>query len=472
MGALACLFLENDKAKISALGTSLLQLGLTIAAMVLFNPAGGVQLEHNAWWVQPLGISYHVGMDGLSLLMVLLTNALVPLIFLSAFGNKYEQSHKLYALMLVMQSALVGVFTALDGFLFYIFWELALIPIWFICLLWGNGERRIPITLKFFIYTLAGSLLMLIGLIYVYLQTPVPHSFEWQALVATNLSPDAQGWVFWAFFLAFAIKMPLFPFHTWQPDTYVTAPTPGTMLLSGIMLKMGIYGLMRWLLPLAPEGVTTWAPLTCTLAVIGVVHASVIALMQTDLKRLLAYSSMAHVGLIGAGLLAFNFQGLQGATIQMLAHGVNVVALFLVVDILERRYETRHINAFGGIALHEPRFAVLFFVVMLGSIAVPLSNGFIGEFMLLNGLFAFNKALAALAGLSVILGAAYMLRVYQKTMMGENNAAPNDAPLMSKADCYVLLSVALLVLLMGVYPKPILDLAEPAIRQILQVAGR
>ncbi len=341
IAGIAAFTMQGNLAKRMALMASIAELCVAAAAVVLFNPLGGMQFVADMPWISSLGISFHVGIDGIGLLMVLLTAVLMPLIVLSAAKKDYPG--RFYGLMLLMQAALMGVFTALDGFLFYVFWELALIPIWFICLLWG-GENRVPVTLKFFIYTLAGSLFMLIGLIYLYLQTPAPHSFDIQALYKVSLSSAAQGWVFWSFFLAFAIKMPLFPFHTWQPDTYTTAPPQGTMLLSGIMLKMGIYGVIRWLLPVAPQAATDWMPFVIGLAVIGTVYTSVIALMQKDLKRLVAYSSIAHVGVIAAGMFSLTFQGLQGAVIQMLAHGINVVALFYIIDIIQSKSHTRDIE--------------------------------------------------------------------------------------------------------------------------------
>lgn len=472
LGGLISFALSDEKAKINAIAIAVIELILALAAMYIFNPAGnGLQFAYNIPWVSSLGISFKVGMDGISLLMVLLTAGLMPLILLSTFRNSYDGAAKLYGLMLLMQSALIGVFTSFDGFLFYIFWELALIPIYFICLLWG-GERRVPITLKFFIYTLAGSLFMLIGLIYLYLQTPLPHSFDITALYNTALDANAQMWVFWAFFLAFAIKMPIFPFHTWQPDTYVTAPTPGTMLLSGIMLKMGIYGLIRWLLPVVPQGAAASMGFCMALAVIGVVYASIIALMQRDMKRLVAYSSIAHVGIIGAGALSLTYNGLQGAVVQMLAHGINVVALFLIVDIFEQYDKNRDIESFGGIAQRDIRFAVLFFIVMLGAIALPLTNGFVGEFMLLYGVFSYSPTMAAVAGLSIILGAAYMLRFFQKTMMGNTNTLTEGKTFVGSSEMAVLVPCAILVLVMGIYPKPILDVAAPAVQQILSIIGR
>lgn len=466
IAGIAALAMQGNAAKRLALIAAIAELCLAIAVAVLFNPSGGMQFIADVPWVASLGINFHVGIDGLGLPMVLLTAALMPLIVLSAVRKEYPG--RFYGLMLLMQAALMGVFTALDGFLFYVFWELALIPIWFICLLWGD-ENRVPVTLKFFIYTLAGSLFMLLGLIYLYLQTPAPHSFDIQALYKVSLSLGAQGWVFWAFFLAFAIKMPLFPFHTWQPDTYTTAPTQGTMLLSGIMLKMGIYGAIRWLLPVVPQGVADWMDFAIGIAVVGTVYASVIALMQKDIKRLVAYSSIAHVGVIAAGMFSLNFQGLQGAVIQMIAHGVNVVGLFFIIDIIQTQTRTRDIDELGGIASQDTRFAVLAFIVTLGAIALPLTNGFVGEFLLFYGLSQYSLVWTAIAGLSIILGAAYMLRFYQKSMFGETNFNTLDRKYVGANEMAVLVPIACLILLLGIYPKPLLDVSAPAIEGILQV---
>src|SRR5688572_11184949 len=296
----------------------------------MFNPQGGMQFVFDEYWIENLGISFKFGLDGVGLLMVLLTNTLVPLIIYSSFNREIRDYKNYYSLIFLMQFALIGVFSSLDGFLFYVFWELALIPIWFICLLWG-GADRVRITLKFFIYTLSGSLIMLVGLIYLYLQTPGTHSFDIESFYALTLTPEQQGWLFWTFFAAFAIKIPIFPLHTWQPDTYTIAPTQGTMLLSGIMLKMGLYGIIRWMIPVLPQGIMEWSWLAILLSVVGIVYASAMAIAQRDFKRLIAYSSIAHVGLIAAGIFSLNMMGLQGAVFQMISHGVNAVGLFFIV---------------------------------------------------------------------------------------------------------------------------------------------
>jgi NADH-quinone oxidoreductase subunit M len=412
-------------------------------------------------WVPALGIEFNVNMTGVGLLMVFLTVALVPLILATA--NRSDFDNRFFALAMMMQGALVGVFTAYDGFLFYIFWELALIPIWFICLIWGE-EGRQRITLKFFIYTLGGSLFMLLGLITLYLNTPevngVAHSFDWNSLrmAGSSLSPMSQNWVFWSIFVAFAIKMPIFPFHTWQPDTYTNAPAQGTMLLSGIMLKMGVYGAMVWLLPMAPAAAEQWKWLVVVLSVIGVVYGSIIALQQTDLKRLAAYSSFAHVGLIGAGVFAHTYTSYDGAVMQMLAHGFNVVALFYIIDIVEQKTKTRKIHALGGIAKTDPVFATLAFIVVLGSVAMPLTNAFVGEFMLLLGLFGVYPWASIIAGLTIILGAIYMLNLYRNVFFGEASAETAAITFTDGNVVFVLGTIAFLIVFMGIAPKLFMDL--------------
>ncbi|MBK7387907.1 MAG: NADH-quinone oxidoreductase subunit M [Bacteroidetes bacterium] len=453
-----------------ALLLSFLPLAATIWHATMFDPNGGMQFVFDKWWVESMGISFKVGMDGLSLLMVLLTNVLVPIIIFSTFDRDIVDFKNFYSLIFLMQFALVGVFTSLDGFLFYIFWELALLPIWFICLLWG-GADRIRITLKFFIYTLSGSLFMLVALIYLYLQTPLPHTFSLDSFYELALTPSQQGWIFWGFFLAFAIKIPIFPLHTWQPDTYTNAPTQGTMLLSGIMLKMGLYGIIRWMVPVIPDGIAEWAWLAMGLSVVGIVYASAMAIAQKDFKRLIAYSSIAHVGLIAAGIFSMNMMGMQGAVFQMLSHGVNAVGLFFIADILIDRYGNREMKDMGGIAHVSSPFAITFTIILLGSVALPLTNGFVGEFMLLNGVFQYSGWLALFAGLTVIFGAVYMLRAYQRIMLGEAGEASKSFRALTSNEKILLYIIVALVIVNGVYPKPLLDIAGPSLSAILAKAG-
>lgn len=469
------LFLLKDKgSKQLALSFSLVPFILALAAYFQFtHNSDSHNLFLNCTWIENMGIRFSIALDGMSLLLVLLTTFLVPLIILSSFQNEITKPGAFYGLILLMEMALIGVFMANDGFLFYVFWELALIPIYFICLLWG-GENRGRITFKFFVYTLFGSLFMLIGLVYLYNHTYTLAGTKSWAITdlyaaGKSLTESQQSAVFWLIFIAFAIKMPIFPLHTWQPDTYVTAPTQGTMLLSGIMLKMGTFGVIKWLLPMVPLGLEKWGGTAITLSIIGIIYASCIAIVQKDYKRLIAYSSIAHVGLISAGILTANQQGVQGAIIQMLGHGVNVVGLFLIADILLRHTGTREMDKLGGIRSMNGNFSVMFLIILLGSVALPLTNGFIGEFLLINGIYQYNAIMAGFAGLTVILGAVYMLRSYQAIMLGERRDAAITFGSLAGSDKVVLITVCLAIIVFGVYPKPLNDLAEPAVKQLLAI---
>lgn len=465
-GAIITYFIKGGAAKISALGFALVSLCTTIGLLTQFTPDATTQFAVNYPWIQQLGINFHAGIDGISMITVILTNVLMPLIILSSFKHEYKNANVFYALVLFMQSGLLLVFTALDGFLFYIGWEAALIPIYFICAMWG-GKDRIKVNMKFFVYTIAGSLFMLLGIIYLYLQNPA-HNFDIVEFYKLNLDSYQQGWIFWAFFIAFAIKMPIFPFHTWQPDTYTEAPTPGTMLLSGIMLKMGIYGVIRWLLPVVPQGVNDWVCVAMILAVIGIVYASLIAFTQKEAKRLVAYSSIGHVGLIAAGIFTLNTQGMQGVMVQMLSHGINVIGLFFVLDIISSRLKTNKIEELGGLAKVAPQLAIVFLIIVLGTVALPGTNGFIGEFLLLYSVYDYNIWLGAIAGLTIIFGAVYMLRMYQKVMLGATNDLTITFTDIKGTEKVVLYTICALIIVMGVYPKPILHLSEAAVQQLLE----
>jgi NADH-quinone oxidoreductase subunit M len=464
------LILKPQQAKMWALAASIIELIVSIVVAFSFDKNGGLQYAVNIPWIASLGLSFSVAIDGISLLLVLLTTVLVPFIILSSFSNNYEKPSTFYGLILMMQMALVGVFTARDGLLFYLFWEAALIPIYFICLIWGGADRG-KITLKFFIYTLAGSLFMLVGLVYLYFLTPGDHTFDINALYAAgnSLGSYEQGLIFWAMFIAFAIKMPVFPFHTWQPDTYTTAPTQGTMLLSAIMLKMGIYGVIRWLLVLVPAGVAEWGLTAAIISVIGIIYGSCIAIVQKDLKRLIAYSSIAHVGLISAGLFTLSVTGIQGAMIQMLSHGILVFALFFIVDIIQRRTQTSELIKLGGIRNSAPIFTTVFVIIMLGSVALPSTSGFIGEFLLISSLIQYELAIGIVAGLTIILGAIYMLRSFQQSMSGEATATTATFADLTGHEKLVLYPIVILVIFIGVYPAPLLEISESAVKNIVEL---
>lgn len=461
------LALRGGAVKRVALIASLAEFGLATYLFTAFRPDTSSQFALSFDWIKSAGIQFAIGVDGISILLLLLSTLLVPLIILSTFHHSYKNPSSFYALILAMQAALVGVFVAKDAFLFYFFFEAALIPIYFIAALWG-GENRIAVTFKFFIYTIFGSLFMLLALVYLYLQTPGTHSSLISAFYELNLSAAQQSWLFWALFIAFAIKMPVFPFHTWQPDTYVESPTPATMLLAGIMLKMGTYGLIRLLLPVVPEGVHQWGTVVIILSVIGIVYGSIIAIQQQDMKRLVAYSSFAHVGLMSAGIFSLTLDGLQGSLIQMLAHGINVVGLFFIVEIIFSRTQSRDLRQLGGITQHSPVLSVFFIILVLGSVALPLTNGFIGEFLLLKGVFTYNAWIGVVAGTTIILGAVYTLRMVQKSMFGLQTATTEQFTDVNTNEILVLIPLAILVFWIGLFPNVFLKLTEPAVADLLR----
>lgn len=441
----------------------MVMLVLTGVAWIDFVPDGGVQSYFEWDWVPSLGVDFTLGYDGISFLLVALCNLLIPIIIL----HRTDKESHFYALILMMQSGLNGVFLAQDGLTFYIFWELALIPIWFISAIWG-GKDAIRVTLKFFIYTFSGSLLMLAALVYVYLQTPGVHSFLIKDWIALDLAPEAQTWVFWFMFIAFAIKMPVFPFHTWQADTYTEAPAQGTMLLSGIMLKMGIYGVIRWMIPVVPQASADHLYLAVGLAVAGVVYAGVIAIMQDDMKRLVAWSSVSHVGLIAAGAMLYSDKGLSGSIFQMLSHGITAVGLFVMIDLIEQRTHHRQLHALGGIVKQAPWLTILSMIIIMGAVAVPLTHGFVGEFLLLNALYELGWTWALIAGLTIIFCAVYMLRMAQFSFFGpvhENCLHFKD---LNGREFTVMFVLALMVVLLGVFPQPVFDIVQPSIQQLIE----
>jgi NADH-quinone oxidoreductase subunit M len=453
----------------SALIVSLTEFALSLLALLNFKNSGFPEMSVSLPWIKGIGVNFHFAMDGISLLLVLLTTFLFPVILLASASCQTRRLNIFYGLILIMEASMVGVFTARDGIVFYVFWELALVPAYFITALWG-GKDRIRITFKFFIYTIAGSLLMLGALIWLYLHTPDPHSAEFSALYKVASSRANQMWLFAAFFLAFAIKIPVVPFHTWQPDIYTEAPAAGSMILAGVMLKMGIYGIIRLLIPLCRDAFSTFQTEIIIMIVAGIIYASIIALRQNDLKRLIAWSSIAHVGLISAGVISLNPIAFTGAVIQMISHGINVVGLFVVIDIIQSRFNSRDISQLGGIAKTIPSLGIILMVVMMGTIAVPLTNGFVGEFMLLTGLFKYNAWIAVFASTTIIFSAVYMLKMYQKVMLGP--VAPQQPDYLKKLtlnELSALIPVLIMVLWIGCYPKPFLGLIEPAAKTILNL---
>lgn len=467
IGAVATLVSGDKLASKVALLFSLVAFGLSINLLLQFNQGTDIGFVSN-WIVNPK-VALALKADGLSMAMVLLTTALTPLIILSSFGNSFNNSKNFYALVLFMAFAMVGTFLAADGLLYYIFWELALIPIYFIALIWGNGDvdERKKAVVKFFIYTLAGSLFMLVGFAYLYSKAG---SFLLEDLYKLELSHCEQFWIFFAFFLAYAIKIPIIPFHTWQAKVYQKAPTVGTMLLSGIMLKMGLYSVIRWQLPIAPDAAKEYMLILIGLSIAGVIYGSIVALRQKDLKKLLAYSSLAHVGLIAAGCYTLTADGLNGAVYQMIAHGFVIVGLFFAAEVIFRRFETRKIDELGGIRSQASGFTSMFMILVLASVALPGTYNFVGEFTVLYSLSQVNIWFAVIGGTTIILGAYYMLKMFQNVMLGETNTKVFKDVNVSEAIVFV--AIIGFLLFFGLYPKPINDLVNPAIKEILAVINR
>ena len=467
LGAFAT-YLAGDKlASKVALFFGLVAAGASIVLLNHYNLGENISFIHQ-WITQP-SISFALKADGLSMAMLLLTTILTPIIIFSSFGNDYKNSKSFYALILFMSFAMAGTFLASDGLLYYIFWELSLIPIYFIALVWGNGdaEERKKAVVKFFIYTLAGSLFMLVAFVYLYQQAG---SLLLEDLYKLNLSATEQLWIFLAYFLAYAIKIPLIPFHTWQANVYQKASTAGTMLLSEIMLKMGLYSIIRWQLPLAPLAAKEYRYIFIGLGIAGVIYGSIVALRQKDLKKLLAYSSLAHVGLIAAGTYTLTLDGFRGAVLQMIAHGFVVVGLFFIAEIIFRRYETRVIAEMGGIRSQTPKFTSMFLILVMASISLPSTFNFVGEFTVLYSLSQINIWFAILGGTTIILGAYYMLRMFQHAMLGETNSKLFAD--VSINEGITLVAIIVVLLFFGLYPKPIIDLITPSLEEILNQINR
>ena len=461
-------FVKGRTASWLALASTLVSLGWTICMISGYAMDGSTVNLVDAEWLKFAGIRFTLGYDGIALMMVLLTNLALPIILLASWDRNYGKSPLYLGLSLLMQAALVGVFLAQDGILFYVFWELALIPIYFISAIWG-GENKNRITLKFFIYTFFGSIFMLVGLLLWKSYGSSTNGFAWMSLVQSQIPSDIAFWAFLGFALAFAIKLPLFPFHTWQPDTYTVAPAGGTMLLSGIMLKMGLFGFIKWALPLVPHVGENMMHFLSVLAVIGIVYGSIIAIKQNDMKRLVAFSSMAHVGLIAAGIFTQSLEGLQGAIIQMLNHGITAIGLFFVIDVIERRMETRELTLLSGIAKVSPVFAVMTLILVMGSVAVPLTNGFVGEFILLKSVFDSNSTLGVIAGLTIIFCAVYLLRMVQFSLFGPSNAQNEKFTPLTWAEGIGLGTLCFFVLWIGINPDPFFGLTERSVSNLLSL---
>lgn len=423
-------------------------------------------------WITGLGIYYYVGVDGLSLLLVLLTTFLSLIAVIASFSDIKKYVRGYYASILLLETGMIGVFVAADMILFYIFWEAMLIPMYFIIGVWG-GPRRIYSALKFFLYTLVGSLLMLVGIIALYkinIMQGGEATFEISKFYGINIEPSIQVWLFLAFAIAFAIKVPIFPFHTWLPDAHVEAPTAGSVLLAGILLKMGTYGFIRFCIPIFPSATNKFSLLVIVLSIIGIIYGALMSLVQVDIKRLVAYSSVSHLGFVMLGIFVFNMQGMEGAIIQMVNHGLSTGALFLIVGMLYERRHTRMMDDYGGLAKAMPLLFPFFMIITLSSIGLPLLNGFVGEFLILVGAFKTKSIYAVFAATGVILSAYYMLRMYKKVMFGpldkEENKRLAD---INRRELGILIAVVVFVILIGIYPNIFLRSMDATADHILQI---
>ncbi len=453
---------DAAKAKNWALLSSVITLIVAVTG-IFYLPAH--QLSYDKAWLPNIGSRFTLMTDGMGKMLCLLTAIGFPVIFGATYKNNYKNPGSFYGLMLLSQAGLLGVFLSADALLFYFFWELALIPVYFLCSFWG-GEKRIAVTFKFFVYTFLGSLLMLVGILYLYFHNP-EHSFTLESFYHIKLAPVQEGFIFWLFFIAFAIKMPIFPFHTWQPDAYEQSPTATTMVMSGIMVKMGIFAVVRWLLPVFPHASEHFAHLIIILCITGMLYASLIAIRQDNIKRLIAYSSIAHIGLMCAALFVQNKTGMEGVMIQMFNHGINVIGLWIVADVIEQQLGTSRFSDLGGLAQKTPVMAILLVVMALANIALPLTNAFVGEFLMFNGLFQFNIWMAAVAGISVILAAIYTLSMVQKILYGNSSDITAKATEISGNVQWMLIILVIVVLVLGVYPQPLINLTKDTVNAIL-----
>ena len=481
-GALAMLLIGNADGRRNGvirwltLAVTVATFAVTVVIWAGFDGASSeFQFVERYPWIPAFGIDYYLGVDGISLLLVVLTSFLTPIALLSSWGSIDRKVKEFSVFMLVLEAAMIGVFVSLDLFLFYVFWDAMLVPMYFLIGIWGY-DQRIYAAIKFMLYTMAGSVLMLVailGLAYLHSAATGTYSFDLLKLYTLDIAPQTQAWFFLAFTVAFAIKVPLFPFHTWLPDAHVQAPTAGSVILAGVLLKMGTYGLLRFSFPLFPDAAAYFAPVLAVLAVIGIVYGALVAMVQPDMKKLVAYSSVSHLGVVVLGLCAMNVQGVQGSVMQMLNHGISTGGLFMIVGMLSDRRHTRLISEYGGLKAVTPKLVAAFLIITLASIALPFTNGFVGEFLIFVGAFRWSPKLTAFAATGVILSAVYMLWMFQRVNYGPiRNEHNRTLPDLTPREWAMTVPIVALAIFMGVYPNLFLKPMEASVNRVIEMVNR
>ena len=476
VGAFVLLFIKKENLGALRAVTFIFSIVEFIISLPLFfafdTTTATMQFVESIWWIQSYGISYKLGIDGISLLLVLLTTFLTVLCILCSWSAITFRVKEYMMSFLFLETGMLGALMALDLILFYVFWEVMLIPMYLLIGVWGDPKRRIYAAVKFFLFTMAGSVLMLVAILAVYfinLKVTGKATFDVLELYKATIPIQTQYWLFGAFALAFAIKVPMFPFHTWLPDAHTEAPTAGSVILAGVLLKMGTYGFIRFAIPLFPNAAYDLLPIVCSLAIIGIIYGALVSMMQADLKRLVAFSSVSHLGYVMLGMFAFNMQGVEGSLYQMLNHGVSTGSLFLIVGMIYERRHTRMIADFGGLSKVMPIYATFFMIVTLSSIGLPGTNGFVGEFLILLGVFRFNMLYGVLAAAGVVLGAAYMLWMFQRVMFGVIKKPENEKLKdLNGREIATLVPMVVLIFLMGIYPKLFFSKMDVTVEKFLE----
>ena len=481
LGAVVLLFIDKEKLGSLRVVTLLFSLAEFFVSLPLFfafdSTTAAMQFLEDRWWIQAYGISYKLGIDGISLLLVLLTTFLTVLCILCSWRAITFRVKEYMISFLFLETGMIGALVSLDLVLFYVFWEMMLIPMYLLIGIWGDPKRRIYAAIKFFLFTMAGSVFMLVAILALYfinLKATGKPTFDVLELYKLGIPLQTQYWLFGAFALAFAIKVPMFPFHTWLPDAHTEAPTAGSVILAGVLLKMGTYGFLRFAIPLFPNAAFDLLPLVCILALIGIIYGALVSMMQPDLKRLVAFSSVSHLGYVMLGMFALNTYGVQGSIYQMLNHGISTGSLFLIVGMIYERRHTRLISEFGGLSKVMPIYAVFFMIVTLSSIGLPGTNGFVGEFLILLGAFQSNIVYGVLAASGVVLGAAYMLWMFQRVMFGKVTKPENEKLKdLSAREVVILIPMVIMIFLMGIYPKLFFSKMDVTVENFLKdVKGR